>query len=213
MIAGDARRAKLEAEGQSTIHAIFFNQMLEPYMKNNDLWKNQQYSNAWVNFQDKGTNDPGFHSYGGQNSYAANNYLLKKNEGFSATAVEGVSNTLLFVDATYYNALPAQPAAGLCDLNGVVMRTNNDEFYWKNLGNNQLNFNAKGTADPDSADNVQTVKNVEARYNGVLNVVRVDSSAKALNAKGLINDLRVKGTQSMWNPGKTPCTNGTVLPQ
>jgi prepilin-type N-terminal cleavage/methylation domain-containing protein len=202
---GDPRKAKLESDGATTIRAVFFNQMLEPYHKSKDLFKNGQNPDSWVDFQDKGTWDPNFHSYGGQNNYAANNYLMKSNNGAPAGSVAEVSNTLLFVDATYYNALPAQPKDGMCHLNGVRMRTNNDEHYWKNLGNSKLNFNSKGVADPDDAANAKHIKDVEARYNGVLNVVRVDSSAKALNAKSVIYDLRNKGEQSMWNPVKTPC--------
>ncbi len=202
--AGDPRAAKLESEGATTIKTIFFNQMVAPYIKNDDLWKAPTNSEAWVNFQDKGTSDPNFHSYGGQNSYAGNNYLLKSNLGMPMSGVAESSNTLLFVDATYYNVLPAQPAV-LCNLNGVVMRSNNDEFYWKHLGNNKLNFLSKGNSNPNDPSNAGVIKNIEARYGGTLNVIRVDSSAKAMQAKAVINDLIAKGEQSMWNPGKTPC--------
>ncbi len=204
--AGDPRKAKLDSDGRTTIRAVFFNQMLQPYAKSDDLFKAPTNPEGWVNFQDKGTWDLNFHSYGGQNSYAGNNYLLKSNLGMAATAVAEPSNTLLFVDATYYNVLPAQPKSGaLCHLNGVRLRSNNDEFYWKQLGNSKLNFNAKGVADPDDPANVPVIKNVEARYGGTLNVVRTDSSAKAMNARALIYDLRSKGKDSIWNPLKEDC--------
>jgi len=77
--------------------------------------------------------------------------------------------------------------------------------YWKHLGNNVLNFGALGSNDPMDPSNAGVLKNVDARYGGVLNVVRMDTSAKAMNAKALILDLRAKGAASIWNPGKTDC--------
>jgi hypothetical protein len=49
------------------------------------------------------------------------------------------------------------------------------------------------------------LRNIDSRYSGVLNVVRADSSGKAMNAKSLIYDLRTKLDQSIWNPAKVPC--------
>lgn len=200
---GDSRAATWDAQGANTKSAVFFSDMLEPYHKNNDLWKAPTNSEAWMTFQDKGTWDAGFHSYGGQNSYAANNYLLKSNVGVSAGQVAEVSNTILFVDATYYNSLPAQPTGG-CKLGGFLP-SGSYLHYWKHLGNNKLDFNSLGSPDPNNASNASVIKKIESRYSGVLNVVRVDSSAKSLQAKQVINDLISKGDQSMWNPGKTPC--------
>ncbi len=207
--AGDPRAATMASQGNTTIHAIFFNQMLQPYMKNDDIWKAPTANNAWVNFQDKGSWDVGFHSYGGQNSYAANNYLLKSNAGVSATSVSEVSNTILVIDATYYNSLPAQPLSGFCKIGGYDPTGGNAAssyyHYWKHLGNNVLNFSALGSNDPDNASNVPVFDQIKARYNGPLNIVRVDSSAKAIDHKTLVYDLRQKLDKSMWNPLKTPC--------
>jgi prepilin-type N-terminal cleavage/methylation domain-containing protein len=204
LASGDPRAATLEAQGRSTIRAYFFNQMLDPYIKSDDLWKNSNNPEAWVNFQDKGTWDMNFHSYGGQNSYGVSNYLVRSNAGTPYSLVAEVSNTLYLVDATYYNVLPAQPVAGPCRLNEFTP-TGSYPHYWKHLGNSKLNFNALGNADPDAPENANVIRQVEARYSGQLNVVRADSSAKAYNAKSVIYDLRSKGEQSMWNPGKTPC--------
>lgn len=202
--ATDPRRATLDANGANTKSAIFFNQMIEPYTKNNDIFKAPTWGNAWVNFQDKGTWDPNFHSYGGQNSYGVSNYLLKSNQGTPGSSVAEVSNTLLLVDATYYNVLPAQPTSGVCKLNGFNP-TSSYPHYWKHLGNSTLNFSALGNANPDDPSNLQKIKDIEARYSGVLNIVRADSSAKALNAKSVVYDLRSKGKDSYWNPLKSDC--------
>ena len=205
LAAGDPRAATMLAQGANAVNAVFFNQMLDPYIKNEQIWKNTENPNAWYGFQDKGTWDPGFHSYGGQNSYGVSNYLVGSGTRvIGMTAVAEPSNTLYLVDATYYNILPAQPKSGPCTLNGFTP-TGSYPHYWKQLGNGTLNFNALGDSDPDAASNVDAIKKVESRYSGVLNIVRVDSSAKALQAKGLIYDLRNKGDQSIWNPFKTAC--------
>ena len=214
LAAGDPKKATLESNGVKTIHAAFYNQTLQPYLKSNDLFKSTEYANAWVNFQDKRLPaDAGFHSYGGQNSMAANLYLLKAKSNsptdtasmLSATAVEGPSDTLLFIDATYYGALPAQPNNVICRLNDYGPTTASYINYWKHLGNNELNFTALGDPEPNSTANASVIKNIEARYGGVLNMVRVDTSAKAVQAKAVINNLRDKGKDSFWNPLKTAC--------
>jgi len=205
LAAGDPRAATMLANGANAVNAIFFNQMLDPYIKNEQIWKNTENPNAWYGFQDKGTWDPGFHSYGGQNSYGVSNYLVGSGTRVIATtAVAEPSNTLYLVDATYYNVLPAQPLNTPCTLNGFTP-TGSYPHYWKHLGNSTLDFNNLGSSDPDDPTNVPVIKKVESRYSGTLNIVRVDSSAKALQAKALIYDLRQKGENSIWNPLKTPC--------
>ena len=210
--AGDPNAdTKIESTARNT---IFINQLLDPYIKNDDIWKAPTNPNAWVNVQDKGTPDANRRSYGGQNSYGVNNYVFRssntKTPGtmLSATSIEQVSNTLGLVDATYYNTLPAQPKGmtTICKLAGYdAGGSTTYTQYWKHLGNNLLNFNAVGVSDPDDASNAQVFKNIDARYNGTVNVVRMDTSAKSLNAKGLVYDLRSKGRDSVWNPTKGDC--------
>jgi len=209
-LAGEPRTAVWDAngeQGRNTKRAIFFSDMLAPYIKNEQIWNAPGYSNAWSVIQDKGTWDPNFHSYGGQNSYAANNYLMKSGVGTATSEIVEVSNTLLFVDATYYNALPAQPlpVGTWCKLGGYNPGYNTYSHYWKHLGNNFHNFNSPGDPNPDAASNNGVWANINARYSGVLNVVRADSSGKAMNAKQLVYDLRAKLDQSIWNHLKTPC--------
>ena len=98
--AGDPRAATMASQGSNTIKSAFFNQVLDPYVKNDDIWKAPTNSNAWVNFQDKGTWDNGYHSYGGQNSYGLNNYVFSANKGLSSSAIAESANTLIIVDAT-----------------------------------------------------------------------------------------------------------------
>ncbi|MBS1706349.1 MAG: prepilin-type N-terminal cleavage/methylation domain-containing protein [Armatimonadetes bacterium] len=210
--ANDPKAARYDTDGASTKNAYFINQMLDPYVKNDQIWISPGNSKGWVNFQDKGTWDAGFFSYGGQNSYGVNNYLLtaisptSTTAPMSASSVAEVSNTLLMVDATYYNTLPAQrKGMAFCKINGYAPTGASYPHYWKHLGNNELNFNSLGNADPDDASNVSVFKNIESRFSGVLNVVKVDSSAKALQARKLVYDLRNDPVTSIWNPLKTAC--------
>jgi len=207
--ANDPRAATLESQGVRTIHAVFYNQLIEPYTKNDDIFKASAHSEAWTNFQDKGSWDNNFHSYGGQNSYAFNNYLLKSNQGTPAGIIAEVSNTVLLVDATYYNALPAQPDGRFCKIGGYdpTNGSNSGSYmhYWKHLGNNKLNFQALGDANPNAASNAAVQAKIDNRYGGTLNTVRADSSAKSMPSKKLINDLRSDPITSIWNPLKTAC--------
>jgi prepilin-type N-terminal cleavage/methylation domain-containing protein len=210
---GDPRANLIESNAR---RCVFFNQVIEPYGKSDALFLNTQNPNAWVNVQDKGTSDPNFKSYGGQNSYGVNNYIFIASRSSDITAgtqksplsnssFEDPSNTLLMTDATYYNVLPAQPTSGFCKLNGYAPNPTTYSHYWKHLGNNTHNFNTPGNSDPDDASNVNVWKNIDARYSGVLNVLRGDTSAKAINARKVVYDLRANPAQSMWNPFKTAC--------
>ncbi len=208
--AGDPRAATMLAQGLSAVRGIFFNQMLDVYIKNEGIWRAPGNPNAWVNFQDKGTWDVGFHSYGGQNSYGANNWVLKPSSEASPasptilSSIAEVSNTLVLADATYYNILPAMPGGTYCKLNGVTLSSTYTQ-YWKNLGNGSLNFNTPGNNNPDDASNGSVMKNIEARYSGSLNIIRADSSAKSVPARDAVYNFRNKGKDSYWNPTKGDC--------
>jgi prepilin-type N-terminal cleavage/methylation domain-containing protein len=199
--------------GPSSRNTTFFNQMLNPYIKNDDLWKAPTNGNAWVNFDPTGTNqEPAFRSYGGQNSYGVNNYAFSSQAGTSSIggglaygAIAEVSNTLIMVDAMYYNVLPRY-VGQLAGYSGSFnVCSSSYPGYWKSLGNSYL-FGWNGAASQPS--DAQAERNIEARYSGVLNVVRADTSSKGMNARAVYNDLRDKGAQSMWDPyklGYTPC--------
>ena len=196
--ASDPKKATLDACGLTTIHAEFFNRLIQPYHKNDELFRSPGYPNAWVNFQDKnliGTcqgADTNFHSYGGQDSIAANNYLMRANAGTPMSKVAEVSNTLMFVDATYYNSLPAQPLSGFCKIDGYAPNPTTYSHYWKHLGNNLHNFNSPGNPDPDDPSNATVWSNINARYSGVLNVIMCDTSSKSRPTKDVVYNLRQK---------------------
>ncbi len=211
---GDPRAATMQANGAQTLRTVFFSEMINPYTKSKDLWKSPGNPEAWSGFQDKGSYDPGFHSYGGQNSYGANNWVLKPhgttvpdNSPTVLSSLAEVSNTLVLVDATYYNAFPYMGNT-YCKLNGVDFNASSRfgyTFYWKHLGNNKHNFNSPGSNDPDNTGNVTALRNIEARFAGQLNMVMADSSAKARPAKETVKNFTNKPLESYWNPTKGAC--------
>lgn len=192
--------------GSSTRTRTFFNQMLRPYIKNSDIWRAPTQTQSWEGADKYGTSSPNFRSYGGQNSYGVNNYAFLSN-GMSASAMSEPSNTLIMVDASYYNVLPryvgrldGSPAGGLDVCSSSYPK------YWKNLGNSYVfKWNGSAEVEPSDAD---ALKLIDARYNGMLNIVRADTSAKTLRSNLLLNEFKAKGAESMWNPYKstvTPC--------
>ena len=211
---GDPRAATMQANGAQTLRTVFFSEMINPYTKSKDLWKTPGKPKSWSGFQDKGSYDLGFHSYGGQNSYGANNWVLKPhgttvpdNSPTVLSSLAEVSNTLVLVDATYYNAFPYMGNT-YCKLNGVDFNASSRfgyTFYWKHLGNNKHNFNSPGSNDPDNTGNVTALRNIEARFAGQLNMVMADSSAKARPAKETVKNFTNKPLESYWNPTKGAC--------
>jgi prepilin-type N-terminal cleavage/methylation domain-containing protein len=108
----------------NSVNRMFFNQILQPYVKNYDLWRSPANPQAWVNVNstcnpgvgdDNNQNAGDGCSYGGQNSYGVNNYMFPsgaslasavRTVGLNASAVAEVSNTFLMMNARYYNVLP-----------------------------------------------------------------------------------------------------------
>ncbi|MBX3117625.1 MAG: prepilin-type N-terminal cleavage/methylation domain-containing protein [Fimbriimonadaceae bacterium] len=187
--------------GTNSRTRIFFNQLLEPYVKNNELWKAPTNAIAWVGYDPTGnsTDTPAFRSYGGQNSYGVNNYMFTPvGEPPSSTVIEDVSNTVMLVDASYYNVLPRNP----CQLIGQQFdpTTSTYPFYWKSLGNSTY-FRPGGPPSDAEAERL-----IQQRYSGQLNVVRADTSTKTTDWKKVVNDAPRTGyTQSMWDPYKAGC--------
>lgn len=202
--------------GVNARNVVFFIHMLEPYVKNNDIWKAPTKPTAWAKYDPNNPDtEPPFRSYGGQNSYGLNNYAFTSQAGTSAIggglaagAIEESSNTLIMVDASYYNVLPRFPGR-LTGYTGTFDPCSSSyPRYWKNLGNSYLFRWAGGAlSEPSDAD---ALRLIDARYNGVLNISRADTSSKALPTSRILNDLRDNGNQrkSFWDPyksGYTPC--------
>ncbi|MFN3729639.1 MAG: prepilin-type N-terminal cleavage/methylation domain-containing protein [Fimbriimonadaceae bacterium] len=184
---------------------IFAKQLIDPYVKSDDIWRAPTKPNAWVGYERTLTDtEQQFRSYGGQNSYGLNNYAFTPIAGstITATQIEGPSDTVLMADTSYYNVLPANP----CQLVGSSFNPQTSSYprYWKNLGNSYL-FRFQGGAANEPSD-AEAMRLIQARYNGVLNVIRADSSAKGFPWQKVMNDAPAVGyTGSMWDPFKQGC--------
>lgn len=185
----------------------FWNQLLRPYTKNDQIFVAANQKNGWVGEDPSGANtEPPFRSYGGQNSYASNTVIFESDGAgsLSHTAIADVANTLVIVDASYYNVLPRFDG-NLRRFNGLstwltACTSSSRSRYWKNLGNSYLwNWAGGASAEPTDAE---AEKLIDQRYSGILNVVHADSHAKSNNAKKIMWDLRDNPNNSMWDPWK-----------
>jgi prepilin-type N-terminal cleavage/methylation domain-containing protein/prepilin-type processing-associated H-X9-DG protein len=195
--------------GASTKSNIFFNQLLNPYIKNDGVWRCPSNPKAWVNVDEGNVqgSSADFRSYGGQNSYAASNYVFKSKKGFPMPALVAPADTVGLVDGQYYNTLPMGPDGAPCVLKGdpadsAVVLTSWYPKYWKNIGNSYVGF-----GDLPEPSDAQARELGKARHSGVINVIWLDGHSKAVPYDKLIRDegLVVGGTTSMWDPYKQGC--------
>ncbi len=189
--------------GSRSRDVMFFKQLLDPYVKNNDIFKSPGQNGPWAGWDDKGnTTEPQFRSYGGNNSYGLNNFMFTPVAGttISGTAIVDVSNTMVMIDASYYNVLPR----GVQQLQGSTWNpcANTYPRYWKNLGNSYL-FRWVNNAASEPTD-AEALSLIDQRFSGNLNVIRADTSAKSMNSKAVLTEFASKGPSgtSMWDPYK-----------
>jgi prepilin-type N-terminal cleavage/methylation domain-containing protein len=196
--------------GPQTRNVTFWNQLLAPYIKNDQLFASPGQSPAWVNEDRTGTGiEPAFRSYGGQNSYGVNTFVFEADGAGSIphTSLVDVSNTLIIVDTSYYNVLPRWlPGDTNRVLRGIPTYTRacgnaprGRWEYWKNLGNSLL-WRWNGAANPPS--DAEAERLINQRFSGQLNVIRADTSAKSMPSQRVMWDLRDNPNNSMWDPYK-----------
>ncbi|MBB6052658.1 DUF1559 domain-containing protein [Armatimonas rosea] len=191
--------------GANAKTATFTNQILQSYTKNDQIWRCPSKPNSWVNIDAAGAMGnagSGFQSYGGQNSYAMNNYVFKSNAGFALAAFEAPADTLAMVDASYYNALPRYACALRADPTGTLFVTAGTSYpnYWKNLGNSYWGF-----ADLPNPTDQQAMDRGKSRHSGVLNVIWLDGHAKALPYNKVANVTNQAADFLIWDPYKQGC--------
>jgi prepilin-type N-terminal cleavage/methylation domain-containing protein/prepilin-type processing-associated H-X9-DG protein len=201
--------------GTSAKVPIFFNQLTFPYTKNDDIWKCPSNPKAWVNIDvnvaTAASATDVFRSYGGQNSYAASNYVFRSNAGIAMAALVAPADTIGLVDAMYYNALPRGPLGAPCRLAGETYGTATSPVdplsssyprYWKNIGNSYINF--APLVEPVDAEAERLGK---SRHSEQINVAFLDGHSKSLTYNAVVNDpgLRTGSTTSLWDPYKTGC--------
>jgi prepilin-type N-terminal cleavage/methylation domain-containing protein/prepilin-type processing-associated H-X9-DG protein len=191
--------------GTNAKRAIFINQILQPYIKNDQIWKCPSKPNAWVNIDEAGAMGnagSGFQSFGGQNSYAMNNYVFKSNAGFALAGMEAPADTVAMVDGSYYNALPRYACALKADVAGTTFVTVGTSYpnYWKNLGNSYWGF-----SDLPNPTDIQALDRGKARHSGVLNVMWLDGHSKATPYNRIANINNQAADIVLWDPYKQGC--------
>ena len=197
--------------GANTATNVFMNQILNPYIKNDGVWRCPSAVASWANVDPNTPLSDAFSGWGGQNSYAANNYLFRAKEGFAIAAMPAPSETVGMVDATYYNALPKGPTNAPCQLSGEDYTNPNVTnplastypYYWKHIGNSKYNFNAPNNSVPDPT----AVINGKSRHSEQINTVFMDGHAKSIGYDKIVGDPGlVKNSQtSLWDPYKAGC--------
>ena len=196
--------------GASAKVPIFFNQLLYPYTKNDQIWRCPSKPGSWVNVDPSGADtDPAFRSYGGQNSYGASNYLFRSNAGISLAAISAPADTVAIVDGGYYNVLPRTAQGAPCRLAGETYGTATSPvdptsgsypLYWKNIGNS---YAFRLPTNPTTAEAETLIKN---RHSEQIEVAFLDGHSKAFQWKRLVDDDLRKGvTTSIWDPYKQGC--------
>lgn len=164
----------------------FFNQLLNPYIKNDGVWKCPSKPRAWVNIDSNGAaseTEPAFWSYGGQNSYAANTlYCFPADQGLAMASMGQPADTLVLMDGSYYGAVLRDnpPATPTGPVSGTYLS------YWKNIGNSyQFRWVGGAASVPSDAEAVQLGK---ARHSEQINCLFADGHVKAVGYEKLVSD-------------------------
>ncbi len=190
----------------------FWISLLQPYVKNYDLFRCPSNPNPWVkwNTDGKACGAPGCAGagYGGQNSYGHNDAWLSPAGDFGGTtgvnppSLGGVprpSNTILVVDATYYGALPdvcnqslkldlskTSDGTGAAECAFALSQdSTNKQYpqYWMNIGNSDWSWGG-GVLTPAQA----LLKGPE-RHNKQINVQFTDGHVKSINYDTVISNI------------------------
>ncbi len=194
--------SSLAGNGPAT-QRVFFNALLQPYIKSDGVWMCPDRSGAWVGIDPAGS--AGTCSYGGQNSYAVNKYAFNpgsSNNGMTFAQMSKPADTVIMMDGTYYDTLPrlAKNLAGLPDL--VLSSSDTYCQRWKAIGNSTMTTSADSTDDhvsPVTTPADAMVKG-KARHQGIINVIWADGHAKGVQYDKLVNDQINNPTDSVWDP-------------
>jgi prepilin-type N-terminal cleavage/methylation domain-containing protein/prepilin-type processing-associated H-X9-DG protein len=186
--------------GASAKLPIFYNQILDTYIKNYDVWKCPSNPSAFVNVDpEHADTDTAFWSYGGQNSYSVNQYCFPNNLAFPLASLPSTADTIAMVDGRYYNCLPKNPQALKGDTLTNITPSGSYLTYWKNIGN-AYGFS---TTAPGGAPDSYFEKLGKERHSEFINTLFCDGHAKAINYGKLINDTpTTTNLTSLWDPYK-----------
>ncbi|MBC7805855.1 MAG: prepilin-type N-terminal cleavage/methylation domain-containing protein [Akkermansiaceae bacterium] len=178
--------------GTSANGRTFFNQLLDPYIKSEGVWRCPDNPNAFVNTDLTSDSDTelAFRGYGGQNSYAANNYCFPSGPAAGGGTAElglplgelvAPAELYVILEGRYYGSLPKDAFVR----KNVLTATSDYPQYWKNLGNAYLfrfPIDLKG-----AAKDAEAAKLVQGRHSSFINCMFADGHAKAVKATTVAN--------------------------
>ncbi len=185
-------------------HHHFWNQILQPYIKNYQIFVCPSAKNGHVN-QVSATEG----LYGGQNSYGVNSFFNNTNakvKGINEAAMPEPANTMFIHDEDYYHSLPSER-----DRNGVVVTTfqllgDSQNYDWLQDGyNGQWLDNGAGCGSTDVSTAAGMKKCIDiqgSRHSGKVNMVWADGHAKTITIEQLDYDYIDKNEKSIWDPYK-----------
>jgi prepilin-type N-terminal cleavage/methylation domain-containing protein/prepilin-type processing-associated H-X9-DG protein len=198
--------------GNSSAKRQFWIVLINPYTKNYDIGNGPEISNAWVGVEPGGASS-GNCSYGGQNSYGVNRILFNANQGAqSATSPAEPANTMMIVDATYYDMMPKLTkrdatsawvlAQFICDPAGTQYSLNTSTcdyfYYWQQLGAGECQALNPTTVAAETA----VMNLVKRRNGGTFPMAFLDGHAKSKPAEQVVYDLVDNNDKSFWDPWK-----------
>jgi hypothetical protein len=196
---------------------IFWNQLLNPYTKNYDIYKCPSNKKTWVNIDPLGCNAGGTGSYGGQNSYGVNRKMFQANGsqlGIAFAAMPATADTLVIMDGLYYDLEPKfTDDNGVQMISSVLVGDPAQESSWNDGPNGYRNYwtlvsngNGGNGASVTVADNAATIKQVKdiarTRHNGQVNCMFADGHAKTWQYDKLIDDAWKNPNNTIWDPYK-----------
>jgi prepilin-type N-terminal cleavage/methylation domain-containing protein/prepilin-type processing-associated H-X9-DG protein len=165
------------------VSRTFYNQLLNAYVKNWDVWKCSSKPNACSDTELQ------FCSYGGQNSYSANNYCFPADLGLAMAAMSSPANTYVLLDGSYYGALPQNPPTI-----GTFTPTGSYLSYWKNIGNSYIFRWASVTGPAAEPSNAEAVLLGKQRHSEQINIQFADGHTKSIPYNRVVTDILP------WNP-------------
>jgi prepilin-type N-terminal cleavage/methylation domain-containing protein/prepilin-type processing-associated H-X9-DG protein len=191
-------------------HHHFWNQIIFPYTKNDQIFVCPSAKDGHVNFLSGGPNSPNSEGlYGGNNSYGMNSFMNNTNsstKGMNEAALAEPATTLLVNDEDYYHSLPSPR-----DRSGTVVATlrlvgDSQGYDWAADGyTDQWTDNGAGcgATDVTSAAGMKQCMDIQGtRHYNMVNIVWADGHAKTLTIEKLNYDLIDANERSIWDPYK-----------
>ena len=194
---------------------IFWISLLQPYVKNYNVFKCPSNPNAWVGGGTAVCQQSvscGGQGYGGENSYGHNDFWMSIAAPYNGTGsgnpvseaeIDRPSSVILTCDATYYGAGP-----DVNNASGYLVNANSNDAtyvaslnadypnYWKNIGNSQFSYFAGSGGEPTA----NAIQDGQKRHNNTIVCQFVDGHVKALQYTRVIGDVCLWAVDSRSGP-------------